>query len=127
MTLSILSVFFITCCIILSKFFTVFRKKSIDEWSLRYWLLQQYMKLVYGVYFRKVESVNNSNLPRKMPVILAPNHQNALMDALAFCYDTELQPVFLARADIFRKKTIIAFLTDINIMPVFQIRSEDRR
>jgi 1-acyl-sn-glycerol-3-phosphate acyltransferase len=44
------------------------------------------------------------------------------MDALAFCYDTELQPVFLARADIFRKKTVIAFLTDINIMPVFRIR-----
>jgi 1-acyl-sn-glycerol-3-phosphate acyltransferase len=100
----------------------VFRKKSIDEWSLRYWLLQHYMKLFYWVYFRKVESVNNSNLPRKMPVILAPNHQNALTDALAFCYDTELQPVFLARADIFRKKTVIAFLTDCNIMPVFRIR-----
>jgi 1-acyl-sn-glycerol-3-phosphate acyltransferase len=100
----------------------LFCKKSIDEWSLRYWLLQQYMKLFFRLYFRKVESVNNSNLPRKMPVILGPNHQNALMDALAFCYDTELQPVFLARADIFRKKTVIAFLTDINIMPVFRIR-----
>ena len=76
----------------------------------------------YWLYFRKVESVNNSNLPRKMPVILAPNHQNALMDALAFCYDTELQPVFLARADIFKKKAAIAFLTDINIMPIFRIR-----
>ena len=100
----------------------MFRKKSIDEWSLRYWLLQHYMKLFYWLYFRKVESVNNANLPRKMPVILAPNHQNALTDALAFCYDTELQPVFLARADIFKKKAAIAFLTDINIMPVFRIR-----
>ena len=100
----------------------MFRKKSIDEWSLRYWLLQQYMKLVYWVYFRKVESINNSNLPRKMPVILAPNHQNALIDALAFCYDTELQTVFLARADIFKKKTIAAILNYLNIMPVFRIR-----
>lgn len=100
----------------------MFRKKSIDEWSLRYWLLQQYMKLFYWLYFRKVESVNNSYLPRKMPVILAPNHQNALTDALAFCYDTELQPVFLARADIFKKKAAIAFLTYINIMPIFRIR-----
>jgi 1-acyl-sn-glycerol-3-phosphate acyltransferase len=100
----------------------VFHKKSIDAWSLKYWLLQQYMKLVYWVYFRKVESVNNSNLPRKMPVILAPNHQNALMDALAFCYDTELQTVFLARADIFKKKTVAAILNFLNIMPVFRIR-----
>jgi 1-acyl-sn-glycerol-3-phosphate acyltransferase len=100
----------------------VFHKKSIDEWSLKYWLLQQYMKLVYWVYFRKVESVNNSNLPRKTPVILAPNHQNALIDALAFIYDTELQPVFLARADIFKRKTIIAILTELNIMPIFRIR-----
>lgn len=100
----------------------LFHTKSIDEWSLRYWLLQQYMKLVYWIYFRKVESVNQANLPRKMPVILAPNHQNALMDALAFVYDTELQPVFLARADIFKKKTAIAILTYLNIMPVFRIR-----
>jgi 1-acyl-sn-glycerol-3-phosphate acyltransferase len=100
----------------------VFHKKSIDAWSLKYWLLQHYMKLVYWVYFRKVESVNNSNLPRKMPVILAPNHQNALMDALAFCYDTELQTVFLARADIFKKKTVAAILNFLNIMPVFRIR-----
>jgi 1-acyl-sn-glycerol-3-phosphate acyltransferase len=100
----------------------VLRKKSIDEWSLKYWLLQQYTKLAYWLYFRKIESVNNRNLPRKMPVILAPNHQNALIDALAFVCNTELQPVFLARADIFRKKIVIAILTYLNIMPVFRIR-----
>jgi 1-acyl-sn-glycerol-3-phosphate acyltransferase len=100
----------------------VFRHKSIDEWSLKYWLLQYYMKLAYWLYFRKVESVNRSNLPLKMPVVLAPNHQNALMDALALIYDTRLQPVFLARADIFKGKTIIAILNYLNIMPIFRIR-----
>ncbi|MBN2275335.1 MAG: 1-acyl-sn-glycerol-3-phosphate acyltransferase [Bacteroidales bacterium] len=100
----------------------MFHKKSIDEWSLKYWLLQQYMRLAYWLYFRKVESVNRSNLPLKMPVLLAPNHQNALMDALAFVYDTGLQPVFLARADIFKGKAIIGILNYLNIMPIFRIR-----
>ncbi len=100
----------------------MFGYKSIDQWSLRYWLLQQYMKLSYWLYFRKVESVNRSNLPLKSPFLLAPNHQNALMDALAFVYDTRLQPVFLARADIFRGRKMIAFLEYLNIMPVFRIR-----
>ena len=39
-------------------------------------------------------------------LIFAPNHQNALMDALAVLFTHKGQPVFLARADIFKKKAI---------------------
>jgi len=121
-TLSILFIFFLTCCINFQTNISVFRNKGIDEWSIKYWLVQQYMSLGYWIYFRKVESVNRSYLPLNMPVIMAPNHQNALMDALAFVYDTRLQPVFLARADIFKRKTIISILNTFNIMPIFRIR-----
>jgi 1-acyl-sn-glycerol-3-phosphate acyltransferase len=100
----------------------VFRKKSIDEWSLKYWLLQQYAGLVYRLYFSKLESVNRSNIPRNMPVILAPNHQNALMDALAIVFDAGYQPVFLTRADIFKGKFMIDLLTYLNMLPIFRIR-----
>ena len=100
----------------------MFRKKSIDEWSLKYWLLQQYAGFVYRLYFRKLESVNRSNIPRNAPVILASNHQNALIDALAFVFDAGYQPVFLTRADIFKGKFMIGLLTFLNMLPIFRIR-----
>lgn len=100
----------------------MFRKKSIDEWSLKYWLTQRYVNLAYRLFYGRFESVNRSVIPPDMPVILAPNHQNALMDALVFVYDSGYQPVFLARADIFKGKWVIRFLTFLNIMPVFRMR-----
>jgi len=100
----------------------VFRRKSIDEWSLKYWLTQRYVNLAYRLYYGKFVSVNRLVIPHDMPVILAPNHQNALMDALVFVYDSGYQPVFLARADIFKGKWVIKFLTFLNIMPIFRMR-----
>lgn len=62
------------------------------------------------------------NIPVNESIILAPNHQNALMDAMTFVCNTEFQSVFLARADIFKGKLLIRFLTCINIMPIYRIR-----
>lgn len=100
----------------------MFRKKSIDEWALDYWLLQCYAKLCFNIYYRKVEVVNRQFIPKNQPVILAPNHQNALMDAMILVCKTAFQVVFLARADIFKGKRLIRFLTYLNIMPVYRIR-----
>jgi 1-acyl-sn-glycerol-3-phosphate acyltransferase len=44
------------------------------------------------------------------------------MDALAVLFTHKGQPVFLARADIFRKKAIANFLYFIKILPVYRIR-----
>ncbi len=98
------------------------RKKSLDEWSLDYWLLQQYAKLCFNIYYRKIEVINLHRIPKNQPVILAPNHQNALMDAMILVCKTPFQNVFLARADIFKGKRIIRFLNYVNIMPVYRIR-----
>jgi 1-acyl-sn-glycerol-3-phosphate acyltransferase len=100
----------------------VVQKKRIDEWALDYWLLQRYAKFCYRFYYRSISVVNRENLPENQPVILAPNHQNALMDALALVCNTELQTVFLARADIFKGKLLVRLLTAMNIMPVYRIR-----
>lgn len=100
----------------------MFRRKSIDEWALDYWLLQRYAKLCFRIYYRKVSVINLHNIPVNQPVILAPNHQNALMDAMVMVCNTEFQTVFLARADIFKGKMLIRILTFLNIMPVYRIR-----
>ncbi|HJZ40384.1 MAG TPA: 1-acyl-sn-glycerol-3-phosphate acyltransferase [Bacteroidales bacterium] len=100
----------------------MFRKKKIDEWALDYWLLQQYARLCFRIYYRKIEVVNRQNIPDNQPVILTPNHQNALMDAMVLVCNTGKQNVFLARADIFKSKWLIRFLTFANIMPIYRIR-----
>jgi 1-acyl-sn-glycerol-3-phosphate acyltransferase len=97
-------------------------KKAIDDWALDYWLLQQYAKLCYRFCYRKVELADLRKIPVNEPVILAPNHQNALMDAMVIVCNTQFQSVFLARADIFKGKRMVNFLTFINIMPVYRIR-----
>jgi 1-acyl-sn-glycerol-3-phosphate acyltransferase len=57
-------------------------------------------------------------------MIFAPNHRNALMDALAIALITpaNITTSFLARADIFKNKKAAAFLRFAKIMPAFRIR-----
>jgi 1-acyl-sn-glycerol-3-phosphate acyltransferase len=96
--------------------------RIIDQWTWDYWLVQQYSNLFYGSYFRKIYVNNLGNLPRNQAVIIAPNHQNTLMDALALVYCAKCQPVFLARADIFKGRIMIHFLNFLNIMPIYRMR-----
>ncbi len=98
------------------------RKKSIDQWALDYWLLQRYAKFCCRFYYRKIVINDLKNIPANQPVILAPNHQNALMDALAMVCGTDYQVVFLARADIFKGRFLTRVLTFMNIMPIYRIR-----
>jgi 1-acyl-sn-glycerol-3-phosphate acyltransferase len=96
--------------------------RTIDQWTWDYWLVQRYVNLVYRSYFKEIYVNNLENLPRNQPVILASNHQNALIDALAFVYSAGCQPVFLARADIFKGRLLKHFLNFLNIMPIYRMR-----
>lgn len=95
---------------------------NIEKWDPGYALLKPYVNLVYRLYYRRISITEKSNIPKNAPVIFAPNHQNALMDALAVLYAIPGQLVFLARADIFRNKIIARILTFLKLMPVYRIR-----
>jgi 1-acyl-sn-glycerol-3-phosphate acyltransferase len=58
-------------------------KKSIDRFSLRYRLLKIYAIFGHWIFYRRIEVKFRERIPRDRPVLLAPNHQNALMDAMA--------------------------------------------
>lgn len=62
------------------------------------------------------------NIPKDTPILFAPNHQNALMDALAVLFAANKTVGFLARADIFKKPRVAKILNFIKIMPVYRIR-----
>ncbi len=97
-------------------------RENIEKWSWKYWLLRHYQDFVFRLYF-KTEIVGLEKLPSNTTLIFAPNHQNALMDALGMLsLYPNWQPVFLARADIFKKPLVIKILTFLKIMPVYRIR-----
>lgn len=99
------------------------KREIIDRWSLGYWMLQVFIvRRLYNFYFSKFKIHASNKIPKGESVILAPNHQNALMDALAFVSGLKKQTVFLARADIFKKDFVSKILTYIKILPVYRIR-----
>ncbi len=96
-------------------------RENIEKKSLFYSILRPYVDLVTKTYFRtKVHNIKN--VPKDDIIIYAPNHQNALMDALAILATVHTEPVFLARADIFKKKAIEKILTFLRILPIYRIR-----
>ncbi|MBK8880994.1 MAG: 1-acyl-sn-glycerol-3-phosphate acyltransferase [Bacteroidales bacterium] len=98
-------------------------KENIEKYSAGYALLKSVAGFWHNnVFYRKVIVMGHENINPKDPLIYAPNHQNALMDALAVLFTHSGQPVFLARADIFRKKMVAAVLYFLKILPVYRIR-----
>ncbi|MGD0753539.1 MAG: 1-acyl-sn-glycerol-3-phosphate acyltransferase [Bacteroidales bacterium] len=98
-------------------------KENIEKYSARYALLKSVAGFWHNnVFYRKVIVLGRENINPDDPLIFAPNHQNALMDALAVLFTHKGQPIFLARADIFKRKTIAAILYFLKILPVYRIR-----
>lgn len=90
-----------------------------------YLLLKYFILWSYRQYFSKVIIKGKKNLPAKGPVIFAPNHLNALMDALAVLSlpPHRLPKVFLARADIFKLPAwVVRFIRFSKILPAYRIR-----
>jgi 1-acyl-sn-glycerol-3-phosphate acyltransferase len=98
-------------------------KENIEKYSSRYALLKAFAGFWHNnVFYRKVIVLGRDNINPDHHLIFAPNHQNALMDALAVLFTQKGQMVFLARADIFRKKFIASILYVLKILPVYRMR-----
>lgn len=97
-------------------------QKSIDHFSWLYAFYKPFVRMFFRIYYRRIQVVGRENVTLERPLLLAPNHQNALMDAIAILSTLPYQPVFYARSDIFNKPLIIRILTFLKIMPIYRIR-----
>ena len=98
-------------------------KENIEKYSAGYTILKTAANFWHNKFFyRKVIVIGRENINPEDHLIYAPNHQNALMDALAVLFTLKGQPVFLARADIFRSKVMASILYFLKILPVYRIR-----
>jgi 1-acyl-sn-glycerol-3-phosphate acyltransferase len=96
--------------------------KPLKRYSIGYHLLRCYVNAYYRIFYRRLHINGMENIPSEGPLIFTPNHQNALMDAMAIVCTIPQQPVFLARSDIFRKKWQAVALRFLRILPVYRMR-----
>ena len=94
----------------------------IHKSNIRYFLLKIAERIAFSAFYRKVEVIGRKNIPYGNPIIFTPNHQNALMDALAVLNTCGMNTVFMARADIFKKKRQADMLTFLKILPIYRMR-----
>lgn len=85
-------------------------------------ILRILVKIALHGYFRKIIVSGKENIPKKRPVILVANHQNALIDPLLLATHTRLKPWFLTRASVFKKPFIAKVLHFIRMLPVYRVR-----
>jgi 1-acyl-sn-glycerol-3-phosphate acyltransferase len=97
------------------------KKNSIEKYSRTYYLLKKYIVFLTNQYYR-ISIANSENMKPGDHLIYASNHHNALMDALALHASLNTDPIFMARSDIFAKKTIAKILNLLKILPIYRIR-----
>lgn len=96
--------------------------KKIQDNNHLYNLLSPLVQFATRCHYRHFVVRGLDNLPTDGAYIIAPCHQQCLMEPLAVLCIAPKPPVFLARADIFAKPTIRAILTFLRILPVYRIR-----
>lgn len=97
--------------------------EKLNKWSFSYWAVKELLIAhLFDAYFQKVKEVHKDKIPKNAPTLIASNHQNALMDPMAFAVHLPGQNFFLTRADVFNKPTIEKFLHWGKMLPVYRIR-----
>ncbi len=90
-----------------------------DRW---YAFFRPYVDWMFRRSYRRFKYVGKENIPTDGAVIFAPNHTNALCDAMAILGIDHGQKVFVARADIFKDPKKAAILNWLKIMPISRVR-----
>ncbi|MGC9341814.1 MAG: 1-acyl-sn-glycerol-3-phosphate acyltransferase [Bacteroidales bacterium] len=98
------------------------KRETIHKYNFWYKILKAYEIFSFKRFYKHFQVIGRENIPYGQRYIFAPNHQNALMDALAVVNSAKSDTVFFARADIFRKKSQAKFLRLIKIMPIYRMR-----
>lgn len=98
------------------------KTRKIQDHSHLYAFLRYYVDLVLKLSYRNIRYVNRERIPQDGAVIYAPNHTNALMDALVILAMDRKAKVFVARADIFKKPLLAKIFAFLKIMPIMRLR-----
>lgn len=96
--------------------------KQIQDPNGLYSLLRPTVDGLFRLSTRRYRLIGRENIPADGQIIYAPNHQNALLDALAVLSIDEKPKVFVSRADIHRNPRFKSILRWLKIMPINRMR-----
>ncbi len=88
---------------------------------LVYFIMKRVTRISVGAFFSKIEIVGTENIPRNRPLIFAPNHQNAFLDAFMVGSISPVGIHYLTRADVFNNP-FRWFMDALQMMPIYRIR-----
>jgi len=94
----------------------------IQDKNTFYAFFRPYVDWMFRHSYRHIRYIGKEHIPTDGAVIFAPNHTNALCDAMAILGIDRSRKVFVARADIFKNPRMAAVLTWLKIMPINRIR-----
>ena len=85
-------------------------------------VIRTYIQIGLFFYFKKIEVVKQSPIPKDKPVLFLANHQNALIDALLIVTTCGRFSYFLTRAAVFKRPLVSKLLHTLRMLPVYRIR-----
>jgi len=86
--------------------------------AIGYGLVRTLARWVLGLYYRRIDLVGLENIPESGPLIVAANHQNALVDPMLLLGLIPRRLVPVAKAPLFRHPLIGPFLRLLGALPV---------
>ncbi|MBR5819627.1 MAG: 1-acyl-sn-glycerol-3-phosphate acyltransferase [Alistipes sp.] len=98
------------------------KERKIQDYDPLYSFLRHYVDTFLKLSYRNIRYVGRERIPTDGAVIYAPNHTNALMDALVILAMNRSPKVFVARADIFRNRKLAKIFRFLKILPIMRIR-----
>ena len=90
-------------------------------YQIAYGLVKAYTSICLFLFFDKIEVFGREKIPEG-PVIFTPNHQNAFIDGIITSCLGRKNVSFLARADVFKVKSLAPILKFFKIIPVYRPR-----
>lgn len=92
-----------------------------DSW----WVEVLRSKLLLGLrlFYADIYVEGQEKVPQQGPVVLASNHNNAVLDALILgFFSGGRRPGFLTRADVFKSPLLRKFFSQLRMIPVYRTR-----
>lgn len=90
--------------------------------GILYRFLKLYVPFGYRMYYHRFRVHHAELVPQHGPLILAINHQNAFMDALAVAIATKRNPWFITRAGVFTHPVARYWLGLLQMLPIYRFR-----
>src|SRR6266571_4253488 len=84
------------------------------------------VRLLLGIYFRRIELFHPERVPLRVPVLFASNHPASITDAFIIGTSVPRQVHFVATVQLFRFKPLAWLLSQCGIIPINRLKDDPR-